>query len=130
MAAYEYTCLKDCGGSVMVFAKLDENRPRWKKCPKCGGRCLREYRPSQLDIRKPRVTADITGTEVEITSKRQEEELLERHGKYRLLSTDMPGDRASVQKRKKKRFEENIKSLGNIEEQYQKKTAVSVTSGV
>ena len=90
---------------------------------------MREYRPSQLDIRKPWVTADITGTEVEITSKRQEEELLERHGKYRLLSTDMPGDRASVQKRKKKRFEENIKSLGNIEEQYQKKTAVSVTSG-
>ncbi len=128
MAAFEYTCVKDCGGSVMVFAKVDEKRPKWKKCPKCGSRSTRHFRAPQLSIFKPYVTPDITGTEVEITSPSQEARLCKKHGVERLTSDDKTGSPEAMRRNKAKRFNNQIAALGDFEGQYHAKMAVSVRS--
>ena len=130
MPMYTYSCSNDeCNGVDYLVSHMNEHRPTWKRCSLCGKRAHRTYEAPQLAIFHPYVTPDITGSEVEVTSPRQEDELCRRHGVTRLLSTEMTGSRSEIKKKRAGRWKEAIENLGNFEEQYQKNTAVSVQSG-
>lgn len=125
MPIYTYECASyKCNGVDYLVSGMNEQRPTWKKCSLCGKRAMRTYTTPQLSIFKPYTTPDITGTDVEVTSPRQEDALCKRHGITRLGSDDMKGDRSSVTKRRKKRWDDSIKALGSMEQQYQKHCAL------
>ena len=128
MPTYSYECTKDnCPGTRDLVRKIGE-APKHTRCFVCGSRSVRVYTAPQLSVFKPYVTPDITGEDVEVTCASQEDALCKQYGVTRLLSTDMTGSRDEVKKKRARRWKEHTDKLGDFEKQYQKHTAVSVST--
>ena len=73
---FPYKCW-DCNLSVDIYRASSVGPPRTIVCPKCNKLCEQDYtrKRIRIDVFKPYVEANLGTSPVEITSKRQREEL-------------------------------------------------------
>lgn len=69
--------------------------PKHPKCPKCGQKMGRIYRPPQISVFSEYVTSDITGSPVAVTSRRAENDLCKAHGVRRGEQGEKPKKRTA-----------------------------------
>ena len=114
MPRYTYICER-CDKTCDIIARVAEH-PEHVLC-ECKGKMRRLFTPPQINSFKEYTTKHFNGQPVEVRTPSQESALFDKFGVYR------PSEKEDVEgqarKNRKRNRQENLKSLGDMRDQYQ-----------